>query len=297
MGNVGDKDERLKLHTSWFTEWAELESAFRRRDIAGIKAFLTCARDNIRPPYARTVHGMERASIIVATTNQDEFLGDTTGNRRFWVVPVVGKIDIAQLEEERDRIWAAAVGAFLANEPWWLTDEEAELSAIDTANYALTDPWEESLERYAQIHGTVVVNEFLVGQLKKDLKDIGRGEQMRVADILKAWKWKKRKEIRADGSRPWTWARHDEVGQTPQSLTQQDSSPPAPSAQPLSPGQPPQMLGQEVGQPEMPDIQSFSHPLANLSIQDDLSPNFCRETRTWPADAHIDVDAPDDDWG
>lgn len=85
FGNSSDKDERLKIHEVWFCEWAELETVFRRRDVASTKAFLSSSVDLVRPPYGRTTQKMERCSIFVGTTNQDEFLSDSTGNRRFWI--------------------------------------------------------------------------------------------------------------------------------------------------------------------------------------------------------------------
>ena len=112
MGSANDKDERLKLHRFWFIEWAELEALFRRKDISTVKAFITIAYDNIRPPYGRQTVTYNRRSIIVGTTNGDDFLRDPTGNRRFWVIPVKKPIPIDLLEEERDRIWAAAVHAY-----------------------------------------------------------------------------------------------------------------------------------------------------------------------------------------
>ena len=89
FGNSSDKDERLKIHEVWFCEWAELETVFRRKDVAATKAFLSSSVDLVRPPYGRTTQKMERCSIFVGTTNQGEFLSDSTGNRRFWIIPVI----------------------------------------------------------------------------------------------------------------------------------------------------------------------------------------------------------------
>ena len=98
VGSVSDKDERLKLHKSWFVEWAELEAVFRRKDVSAVKAFITTQVDQLRPPYGRTVMEFARPSILVGTTNFDNFLADSTGNRRFWVVPIA--IDAIPLEEQ-----------------------------------------------------------------------------------------------------------------------------------------------------------------------------------------------------
>jgi predicted P-loop ATPase len=196
MGDSSDKDERLKLHTAWFVEWAELESTFRRRDQSATKAFISCAIDNIRPPYARSIKALKRPSIIVGSTNQDEFLADPTGNRRFWVVPVGAEtIDLEALGQERDRIWAAATAAYMLGEPWWLEAHEQPEAEADTANYAMGDPWEEALQVYTGFRRTVTVEGFLTDWLKIDAKDLDRSSQMRVTATLRAWGWiKERRE-------------------------------------------------------------------------------------------------------
>lgn len=88
FGDASDKDERLKMHKVWITEWAELENVFKRRDVSQVKAFLSCDTDRVRPPYGRRDETLPRGSVIVGTTNNDEFLTDPTGARRYWVIPV-----------------------------------------------------------------------------------------------------------------------------------------------------------------------------------------------------------------
>ena len=125
LGAASDKDERLKLHQRWILEWAELETVFKRKDVSQVKAFLSCSTDLVRAPYARSSETMLRHSVIVGSTNEAEFLSDPTGSRRFWVIPVTKRIDIAQLQKERDRIWAAATALYMKGEQWWLTIDEA----------------------------------------------------------------------------------------------------------------------------------------------------------------------------
>ncbi len=67
-------------------------------------------------------------------------------------MPVKGKIDIAALEKEVDAIWAAAVEAYLNDEPWWLTDEEAELVEQSNASYCYEHPWYQPIKDYLDIH-------------------------------------------------------------------------------------------------------------------------------------------------
>ena len=143
MGAASEKDEKMKLHRRWIIEWAELETVFRRKDVSQTKAFLSSSADLLRPPYARDLQDMLRPSVIAGTTNEKEFLSDSTGSRRFWVIPVTQLIDAQTLITERDLIWAAAVAAYRSGERWWWeTAEDGDINALN-APYQTHDPWEE----------------------------------------------------------------------------------------------------------------------------------------------------------
>lgn len=185
LGSANDKDERLKLHSSWICEWAELEAIFRRKDLAETKAFLSCQTDNLRVPYGRTVESFDRPSILVGTTNKDEFLSDPTGNRRFWVIPVAGPIDKDGLAADRDKIWAAAVELFKQGDIWWLTDEEAERNAIQNQGYQNEDPWEERIRAYLGNTTETTTATILSDCLQIEISRQTRADQMRVAEVLK----------------------------------------------------------------------------------------------------------------
>ena len=191
LGAIGDKDERLKLHQVWFVEWGELESVFRRKDIAATKSFLTCRFDNIRPPYGRNIQEMPRASVIVGSTNQEEFLSDPTGNRRFWIIPVVKPIPVQLLQEERDRIWAAAVSLYKSGERWDLSDgEKLDASAI-AEEFQTLDPWDGILTPYLEGRDSVTTRELLEETLKIEPGRQDKASLMRVADILRERGWKR----------------------------------------------------------------------------------------------------------
>jgi predicted P-loop ATPase len=76
----------LLLGKYWIVEWPELQSMFRARDQNTVKAFVSSQRDSFRPPYGRTTVEVPRSSIFVGTTNEEDFLTDDTGNRRYWVI-------------------------------------------------------------------------------------------------------------------------------------------------------------------------------------------------------------------
>ena len=94
------------LRGRWIIEAGEL-SGMRKADVEHLKAFLSRQVDRGRLAYDRVVSQVRRQVIIIGTTNSEEYLRDTTGNRRFWPVRVKG-FDTAALKRDVDLLWAEA---------------------------------------------------------------------------------------------------------------------------------------------------------------------------------------------
>lgn len=92
-----DKDTLRRATTCWIGELAELESTLRT-DIQKLKAHITAERDSQRLPYARSDQNTVRRTSYIGTVNSTDFLIDTTGNRRFWTVPIE-KINLPELRK------------------------------------------------------------------------------------------------------------------------------------------------------------------------------------------------------
>ncbi len=204
--NGTEKDEVLKISQYWILEYAEFENAYKKKDVSQLKAFLSRKKDSMRRPYGTDIEDFPRPSILVGTTNLDEFLYDPTGERRFWVIKVLfKKIPIDLLKEERDLIWAAAVAAYRNGEQWRLTDTEDKW--LDAANkqYQSTDPWETAIMTWADLHLEVSVGEILSDVLKIELAKQSKAEQNRVAAILRSHGWTSGDRKRVNGRliRPW----------------------------------------------------------------------------------------------
>lgn len=189
LGSASDKDERLKLHRAWMIEWAELEAIFKRKDIAAVKAFMTTKIDLIRPPYGRSIEAFKRASVIVGTTNQQEFLNDTTGSRRFWVIPIQQPINRERLESERDRIWAAAVEIYRQGEPWWLTDDEEAVINETRHPFQMLDPWHDLIADYVEFKTEVSTAEILEIVIQLPIDRYDRQSSIRINGVLKRLGW------------------------------------------------------------------------------------------------------------
>ena len=82
----GDKAPE-KLRGMWMVELAELLATKKAKEVESIKAFLTSTVDTYRPPYGRRTEQRPRVCVFAGTTNNDHFLTDRTGNRRY--LPII----------------------------------------------------------------------------------------------------------------------------------------------------------------------------------------------------------------
>lgn len=75
------------LQGAWVVELSEM-APFRKKDREAIKSFISAQSDTYRKAYARYVVTNKRQCIFIGTTNENDFLKDDTGNRRYWIVEV-----------------------------------------------------------------------------------------------------------------------------------------------------------------------------------------------------------------
>lgn len=102
-----------QLEGSWICEISEMLAMNKTSEQEAVKAFITRQVDKYRKPYARNPSCLPRRVIFIGSTNQNRFLKDKTGNRRWYPVKVnMSGYDLYDMEEEcRDYIlkcWAEA---------------------------------------------------------------------------------------------------------------------------------------------------------------------------------------------
>ena len=81
--------------------------------------FVSKQSDSYRAAYARRTQEHPRQCAFFGTTNDEEFLRDATGGRRFWpvVVTEVGRTKGDTLTPETvDQVWAEVMIRYLAGE-------------------------------------------------------------------------------------------------------------------------------------------------------------------------------------
>jgi len=132
MLNPTDKDSVKQAVSHWLVELGELGSTFKRADIDQLKQFVTKKVDELRLPYDRAFTTYQRRTAFYASVNEREFLIDTTGNRRFWVIPVKRinfnhGIDMQQLwAEVKETLYVSG------QKNWFLTPDERKM--LDESN-------------------------------------------------------------------------------------------------------------------------------------------------------------------
>lgn len=101
-----DKDTRIQATTVFLAELGEVGRTLRR-DQDALKKFLTSPVDEIRAPYMPEASRHPRLTSFAATVNEEQFLRDDTGNRRWAVVHITENMDIpAILTFPALQLWA-----------------------------------------------------------------------------------------------------------------------------------------------------------------------------------------------
>ncbi len=142
--NLGDKDDTLtrKLRGASVVELPELRG-YSQKDIRDMKAFLSKKSDSLIKKYAEFVSTYDRRCIFVGSTNEDQFLKDPTGERRYLPI-VVKNIDTQTIKEVRDQLWAEALVIY--NDKGGVQWKDAErLARAEVDKFQHEDVWEPKL--------------------------------------------------------------------------------------------------------------------------------------------------------
>jgi putative DNA primase/helicase len=220
---MGEKDGYLSIQGILIYEIAELEQ-FNRSEVTAVKAFMSSQKDRYREPYGRRMKNQPRRTVFAATTNQDEYFKDATGNRRFWPVDA-RKLDLAALRQDREQLIAEAVHLMRKGVKWYPTPEQ-QRRLIDPHQQSreMLDEWTGRIWEYLEgkdAEGKDTFNpkldrvssrQILVKALHFDLNKIGTGksETTRVGIIMKKLGWGRSRDGSNERDR-WYVRMEDEV--------------------------------------------------------------------------------------
>lgn len=209
-----EKDEDLarKMRGRLLGEIGELRG-LHTKDQESIKAFITRTHENWIPKYREFSMQFARRIVFIATTNQDQFLSDETGNRR-WLPVRVGEADIDAIKRDRDQLWAEA--------NWWfdlfgvMYQDAERLGVEEHDEYVMPERWEEPitawLDEADHLTGeTPRTREFLRTHsvatecLRLDPARITRADEIQVGKVLQKLGFTRKKKRMADGKLVWAY--------------------------------------------------------------------------------------------
>ncbi len=138
-----DKDSVFQIVSKWLVELGELDATFRKSDIAQLKAFITKDQDVLRRPYAKKESHYARRTIFFASVNEQCFLSDPTGNRRFWTIDC----DAITWDHgiNMQQLWAEVRELYRKGETWYLNTEENLALNQSNESFQQMDPIEEKI--------------------------------------------------------------------------------------------------------------------------------------------------------
>jgi putative DNA primase/helicase len=207
---LGDKDSYQQLQGRWLYEMGELD-AMGKADITKVKGYLASTNDYYRGSFDKRASDHPRQVVFGGTTNEDHYLADSSGNRRFWPVRVTRQVDLKWLRENRDQLFAEAVQRVLAGKRMHPTpDEERELFVPQQKQRAVEGAIESAVNRFlnepptshGREDGTLLQEVTLVELLGKvgiGLEKLGPGRfhEKQAAAALRGMGW-----VEARSSRP-----------------------------------------------------------------------------------------------
>lgn len=152
LTNLSGKESYEAIQFAWLVELAEL-SALRKSDVEAVKNFISKREDTYRGAYARRVKTHKRQCVFFGSTNDDEFLKDATGNRRFFPVGVKRTRKTRLIFEPEfdaivDQLWAEAMEGYMSGEALTLSDEAEAIAGGTREEFTERTPIQGLIEEY-----------------------------------------------------------------------------------------------------------------------------------------------------
>ena len=225
---TNDKDLALALGTCWFFSFEELESFTATKMVGQIKNLITIREDRYRPPYGQVTGKYPRTSVFCASVNDDSFLKDATGSRRFWVIEITEEIDHKQLEKDLDQIWKAAMAAYRMGEEPRLSKAGEEHSERRNSRYEDDDPF--ALDAYEFINNLHCPSEFSAMTvltrtgLREDKSKVSTKDLKDMGNTLKRLGCTKTRQKRVGGSRQHMWTKPEEISKNDSTVLKESDS-------------------------------------------------------------------------
>lgn len=176
----------------WLVELAEMKG-MRRGEIESVKSMLSRRVDKARLAYGRMPTEQPRECIFFGTTNDQQYLRDMTGNRRFWPV-AIEKFDLKAIRKDRDQLWAEAAHLEAEGASIRLPERLWALAGEQQSAREIADPWFEILAlRLEGVTGKLAARQVWEMVGLSDFSRRGQDHNLRLAAVMQALGWERPK--------------------------------------------------------------------------------------------------------
>jgi hypothetical protein len=200
-----------KMRGKLIAEIAELRG-LHTRDNEHIKSFMSRPVEQWTPKYKEFTTSYARRLMFVGTSNEDEILADSTGNRRWLPVKAHNDIDLAGIVADRNQLWAEASVLFEKGGVAW--QDAQRLAPAQHGDFEVRDSWEDVVRDWLDTDDGMSppnrsvphlrVHDVLSKALRVDISKVTRKEELRCARILKTLGYE-RKKIRIGDRASWAF--------------------------------------------------------------------------------------------
>jgi hypothetical protein len=191
----------------WIVEAGELQG-LRRSEEDELKAFLSRQHDEARLAYGRLVTRRLRQCVFFGTTNNDSYLKDPTGNRRWWPVRIVG-FDSDALLADRDQLWAEASAREHEGGSVRLPRHLWDAAAKEQEDRRVDDPFVEVLEQHLGNREGKIRSDDVWRALRLEKTEASPEQIRRVASALRVLGWTRSRRRASNGSREYCYTKGD----------------------------------------------------------------------------------------
>lgn len=210
---VGKTQQLMEMISGkWIVESSELKD-LKKAKAENLKAMLSRRVDRARLAWRYEPVDMPRQCIFFGTTNNETYLKDATGNRRFWPVKTSGAMREAELAAVRDLLWAEAAywesqGVSIRLDPSLYSQAASEQAArmeVDSMHEVLSEVLEGQTGK-VKAHDVWTI----IGKSDPGLR---RQEDMkRLGDTMRMLGWT-RKQLRFNGKVEYAYVKGTEAQQ------------------------------------------------------------------------------------
>lgn len=192
--SMESKDFVRGLKGKMIVELSEMNSVLRA-DTDMVKKTLSCCIDEYVEKYETENKIQPRTCVFVGTTNESDYLKDTTGNRRFWPIKVEKEADLDYIKRNREQLFAEAVYRYKQGETYWEFKEEESKKEVaeQQENRMIVDEWTDAIGNITSSLSagiTELTVAYVLEKLNFPIERVTRREQIRVGQCLRSLGYK-----------------------------------------------------------------------------------------------------------